>query len=189
MSVLIHDQAAKYGDREALLYKEFGGKDWKSCSWNRFSAMVKVVSNAMLNLGIKVQENVGIFSQNSMPYIACDFGAWGIRAVTIPLYATSSEQQIQFMLNDAQVRFLFVGEQDQYDKAHRVFALCPSLERIIVYDRSVRISTHDPNALYFEDFLKLGEGLPRQTEVEALYRRQRRGCGQYLVHQRHHGQQ
>ena len=170
MSVLIHDQAAKYGDREALLYKEFGGQDWKSCSWNRFSAMVKVVSNAMLNLGIKVQENVGIFSQNSMPYIACDFGAWGIRAVTIPLYATSSEQQIQFMLNDAQVRFLFVGEQDQYDKAHRVFALCPSLERIIVYDRSVRISTHDPNALYFEDFLKLGEGLPRQTEVEALYR-------------------
>ncbi len=170
LSVLIHDQAAKYGDREALLYKEFGGQDWKSCSWNRFSAMVKVVSNAMLNLGIKVQENVGIFSQNSMPYIACDFGAWGIRAVTIPLYATSSEQQIQFMLNDAQVRFLFVGEQDQYDKAHRVFALCPSLERIIVYDRSVRISTHDPNALYFEDFLKLGEGLPRQTEVEALYR-------------------
>ncbi len=170
LSVLIHDQAAKYGDREALLYKEFGGKEWKSCSWNRFSEMVKVVSNAMLNLGIKVQENVGIFSQNSMPYIACDFGAWGIRAVTIPLYATSSEQQIQFMLNDAQVRFLFVGEQDQYDKAHRVFALCPSLERIIVYDRSVRISTHDPNALYFEDFLKLGEGLPRQTEVEALYR-------------------
>ncbi len=170
LSVLIHDQAAKYGDREALLYKEFGGKEWKSCSWNRFSALVKVVSNAMLNLGIKVQENVGIFSQNAMPYIACDFGAWGIRAVTIPLYATSSEQQIQFMLNDAQVRFLFVGEQDQYDKAHRVFALCPSLERIIVYDRSVRISTHDPNALYFEDFLKLGEGLPRQTEVETLCR-------------------
>lgn len=170
LSVLIHDQAAKYGDREALLYKEFGGKEWKTCSWKQFSAMVKVVSNAMLNLGIKPQENVGIFSQNSMPYIACDFGAWGIRAVTIPFYATSSEQQIQFMLNDAQVRFLFVGEQEQYDKAHRVFALCPALERIIIYDRSVRISTHDPNALYFEDFLKLGEGLPRQTEVEALYR-------------------
>ncbi len=170
LSVLIHDQAAKYGDREALLYKDFGGKEWKSCSWNKFSEMVKLVSNAMLNLGVKVQENVGVFSQNSMQYIACDFGAWGIRAVTIPFYATSSEQQIQFMLNDAQVRFLFVGEQEQYDKAHRVFALCPTLERIIIYDRSVRISTHDPNALYFEDFLKLGEGMPRQTEVEALYR-------------------
>jgi long-chain acyl-CoA synthetase len=170
LSVLIHDQAAKYGDREALLYKEFGGKTWKSCSWNKFSETVKVVSNAMLNLGIKVQENVAIFSQNSMHYVVSDFGAWGIRAVTIPLYATSSEQQIQFVLNDAQVRFLFVGEQEQYDKAHRVFALCPTLERIIIYDHNVRISTHDPNALYFEDFLKLGEKLPRQTEVEALYK-------------------
>lgn len=170
LSVLIHDQAAKYGDREALLYKEFGGKTWKSCSWNKFSETVKVVSNAMLNLGIKVQENVAIFSQNSMHYVVSDFGAWGIRSVTIPLYATSSEQQIQFVLNDAQVRFLFVGEQEQYDKAHRVFALCPTLERIIIYDHNVRISTHDPNALYFEDFLKLGEKLPRQTEVEALYK-------------------
>ena len=74
------------------------------------------------------------------------------------------------MINDGQVRFLFVGEQDQYDKAHRVFALCPSLERIIIFDSSVRISTHDPAALYFKDFIKLGENLPRQTEVEALYK-------------------
>lgn len=73
------------------------------------------------------------------------------------------------MITDGQVRFLFVGEQDQYDKAHRVFALCPSLERIIIFDSSVRISTHDPAALYFKDFIKLGENLPRQTEVEALY--------------------
>ena len=168
LSVLIHDQAAKYGDREALLYKDFGGKTWKSCSWREFSRKVKVVSNAMLNLGVKVQENIGIFSQNSMQYIVCDFGAWGVRAVTIPFYATSSEQQIQFMINDAKVRFLFVGEQEQYDKAHRVFALCPTLERIIIYDPNVRISTHDPNALYFDDFLKLGDQLPRQTEVDAL---------------------
>lgn len=73
------------------------------------------------------------------------------------------------MITDGQVRFLFVGEQEQYDKAHRVFALCPSLERIIIFDSSVRISTHDPAALYFKDFIKLGENLPRQTEVEALY--------------------
>ena len=122
---LIHDQAKKYGDREVLIYKDFGGKEWKSYSWN-------------------------------------------IRAVTIPFYATSSEQQIQFMVNDAKVRFLFVGEQEQYDKARRVFATCKTLERIIIFDRGVRISEQDANAIYFDDFLKLGENLPRQTEVDAL---------------------
>ena len=168
LSVLVHEQAKLYGDREEIIYKEFGGSEWKSISWNQLSDTVKQVSNALLNLGVKVQENIGIFSNNCAQYLYCDFGAWGVRAVTIPFYATSSEQQIQFMVNDASVRFLFVGEQEQYDKAHRIFALCPTLERIIIFDKTVRISSHDPNALYFEDFLKLGEGLPRQSEVETL---------------------
>ena len=168
LSRLIHDQAKKYGDREVLIYKNFGGKEWKSYSWNQFSDMVRKVSNALLNLGVKVQENVGVFSQNSVQYLFCDFGAWGIRAVTIPFYATSSEQQIQYMVNDANVRFLFVGEQEQYDKAQRVFSHCHTLERVIVFDKNVRLSPHDSNAMYFDDFLKLGDNYPRQSEVDKL---------------------
>ena len=168
MSVLVHEQAKKYGDREMLIYQDFGGTEWKSLSWKQVSAIVMQVSNALLNLGVKPQENVGVFSQNSVQYLECDFGAWGIRAVTIPFYATSSEQQIQFMVNDAKVRFLFVGEQEQYDKSRRIVSLCPTLERIIVFDPAVHISSHDPNAIYFSDFLKLGENLPRQTEVDKL---------------------
>ena len=170
LSRLIHDQAQKYGDREVLIYKDFGGTTWKSYSWNQFSDLVKKVSNALLNLGVRVQENVGIFSQNSVQYLFCDFGAWGIRAVTIPFYATSSEQQIQFMISDAKIRFLFVGEQEQYDKAHRVFATCHTLERIVVFDPAVRMDEADTTSMYFADFLKLGEGLPRQTEVETRQR-------------------
>ena len=63
LSRLIHDQAKKYGDREVLIYKDFGGSEWKSYSWNQFSDMVKKVSNALLNLGVRVQENLGVFSQ------------------------------------------------------------------------------------------------------------------------------
>ena len=178
-AVLIHEQAKTYGDREVLIYKDFGGAErlrvgerssgmWKSMSWNQFSDMVKCVSNALLNLGVKVQENLGVFSQNSVQYLFSDFGAWGIRAVTIPFYATSSEQQIQFIITDARIRILFVGEQDQYDKARRVQATCHTLERIIVYDRGVKLADGDTSAMFFEDFLKLGEGLPRQSEVDNL---------------------
>ena len=168
LAMLIHEQAETYGDREVLIYKDFGGTEWKSYSWNQFSQTVKQVSNALLNLGVKVQENVGVFSQNSAPYLFCDFGAWGIRAVTIPFYATSSEQQIQFMINDAKIRILFVGEQDQYDKAHRVQATCHTLERIIVFDRGVKLNAEDKMAIYFDDFLQQAEGLPRQSEVDSL---------------------
>ncbi len=166
LSRLIHDVAAHYGDREALIYKNYGGQQWKSCSWNQFAGIVSQVSDAMLAMGVGVQENLGIFSQNSVHYLFTDFGAWGIRAVTIPFYATSSEQQIQFMVNDAQIRFLFVGEQEQLDKARRVFPTCRSLERIIVFDSAVSIPDNDPMVMSFADFLKQGESLSRKAEVE-----------------------
>ncbi len=169
LSVLIHEQAKNYGSKPALTYRDFGSLKWKSVSWEYFSAMVKQVSNALLNVGVGVQENIGVFSQNTVQYLYTDFGAFGIRAVTVPFYATSSEEQIRFMINDAEIRILFVGEQEQYDKAHRIFPLCPTLERIIIFDSSVRISNDDPNAIFFDDFMKLGEQLPRQTEVEKLY--------------------
>ena len=169
-SVLIHEQAEKYGNRAALTFRMFGSLEWKQVSWKQFSLRVKQVSNAMLNLGIKPQESIVVFAQNCIQYLYTDFGAYGIRAISIPIYATSSEQQIQYVVQDSGARFLFVGEQEQYDKAHRIFALCPTLERIIIFDRSVRISTHDPNALYFEDFIALGENLPRQTQVEELWK-------------------
>lgn len=165
-SVFVHEQAKKYGSRPVLTFRSFCNPTWKTVSWNQFSLRVKQVSNALLNIGVKPQENIAVFSQNCIQYLYTDFGAYGVRACSIPFYATCSEQQIQYMLNDAQVRFLFVGEQEQYDKARRVLPVCPSLERIIVFDGRVRISSHDPNALYFEDFIKLGEQFPRQTELD-----------------------
>ena len=170
LSVLIHEQAKVYGARPALTFRAFGSLEWKSVSWKQFSLRVKQVSNAMLNLGMVPQENIAVFSQNCIQYLYTDFGAYGIRVVSIPIYATSSEQQIQYVVQDAKVRFLFVGEQEQYDKAHRVFPLCPTLERIIIFDHSVRVSSHDPNALYFEDFIALGENLPRPSQVEELWK-------------------
>ena len=169
LSVLVSKQAEKYGKRRALIYRGFGGTKWKSASWLDFARKVRHVSNAMLNFGIGVQENVGVFSQNCVEYLYTDFGAFGIRAVTVPFYATSSEQQIQFIIDDAQIRVLFVGEQEQYDKARRVFAHCHSLERIVIFDRRVEINPADKSSIYFDDFLALGDNSPRQSEVEKLH--------------------
>lgn len=166
LSVLIHEQAKKYGSKPVLTFRNFGSLEWRTISWNQFSMRVKQVSNALLNLGMNPQETIGVFAQNCVQYLYTDFGAYGVRVISIPFYATSSEQQIQYMIQDAAVKYLFVGEQEQYDKAHRIATLCPSLEKIIIFDPSVRISSHDPNSIYFEDFLRLGERLPRQSEVE-----------------------
>ena len=168
LSVLIDLQAKKYSDRTALEYKDFGGKEWKKVSWNEFAKQTRRASMAMLALGVGIQEKIGIFSQNSLQYVFTDFGAWGIRACSVPFYATTSEETIAFMVNDAHIRFVFCGEQEQYDKALRVQHLSHSLEKIIVYDKRVIISTHDPSSMYFDDFLRMGDSGRYEERMEEL---------------------
>ena len=124
LSVMIHRQAEKYGDKVALKYRDYETAQWIPVTWEQFSQRVRRAANAMVALGIGEQENVGIFSQNKPECLYVDFAAFANRAVTIPLYATSSPTQAQYIINDAQIRFLFVGEQFQYDAAFRVIGLC-----------------------------------------------------------------
>lgn len=165
LSKLIAAQAAKYGERTALSYRDYNIGKWIPISWNSFSDKVTVVSNALLKLGVGVQENLAVFSQNKPECLFVDFGAYGVRAVTIPFYATSSVAQVKYMVNDADVRFLFVGEQEQYDTAYRAFSFCPTLERLILFDRQITKNAEDNLSMYFDEFLALGEGHPMAEEV------------------------
>ena len=63
----------------------------------------------MIELGIGIQENIAVFSQNKPECLYVDFGAFGVRAVTVPFYATSSEAQVHYMVGDAEIRYIFVG--------------------------------------------------------------------------------
>lgn len=166
LSVLVHRQAEKYGERTALKYRDYATSKWIPVSWTEFSRIVRQTANALAGLGLQEQENVGIFSQNKPEWFYADFGAFANRAVTVPFYATSSSAQAQYIINDARIRFLFVGEQYQYDIAFEIGKSCPSLEKVIIFDRGVVKDPRDTTAVYFDEFLATGEGLPHNATVE-----------------------
>ena len=166
MSNLIQNQAKKFGNRVALKYKNYETGVWDTVSWDEFATIVTSVSNALLELGVGVQENIGVFSQNKPECLYVDFGAYGIRAVTIPFYATSSETQVHYMLTDASIRYMFVGEQLQYDVLSKVMALGTNIQKIVVFDRNVKLDPQDRVSIYFDEFLKKGEDRKHQDEVE-----------------------
>ena len=166
MTVLVHRQAAKYGDKPALKYKDYDTETWIPVGWNEFDRIVRLVANALVALEVEEQENVGIFSQNKPECLYTDFAAFANRAVTIPLYATSSPLQVQYIVNDACIRYLFIGEQFQYDAAFSVFGYCETLKQMIIFDRSVRKDPRDLTSLYWDEFLELGKGLPHQALVD-----------------------
>ena len=166
LSVLVHRQAEKYGDKVALKYRDYETAQWIPISWKQFSGTVRQAANAFVALGVEEQENIGIFSQNKPEWFYVDFGAFANRAVTIPFYATSSPAQAQYIINDAQIRFLFVGEQYQYDAAFSIFGFCSSLQQLIIFDRSVVKDPRDVSSIYFDEFMATGEGLPHNDTVE-----------------------
>lgn len=166
LSVLIHEQAKKYGERTALSYRDYEKNEWIPVSWNTCSSIVRKVSGALLALGVNVQENVAVFSQNKPECLYVDFGAYGVRAVTVPFYATSTEAQVKYMVNDAEIRYIFVGEQYQYDTAFRVLSLCSTLHRLIIFDKNVMRNPQDQVSIYFDEFLAMGEEVACQEEID-----------------------
>ena len=98
LSVLVHRQAEKYGDKVALKYRDYETAQWIPISWKQFSGSVRQAANAFVALGVEEQENIGIFSQNKPEWFYVDFGAFANRAVTIPFYATSSPAQAQYII-------------------------------------------------------------------------------------------
>lgn len=157
LSVLVEKQAEVYGDRAALSYRDYDRGEWVPVSWKEFAARVRAVSLALLSLDVDPQERIAVFSQNKPECLYVAFGGYGVRAVTIPFYATSSGAQVTYMMNDAEVRFVFVGEQEQYDTIMSVASLCSSLEGIVIFDDKVQRRENDHISMSFADFLKLGE--------------------------------
>lgn len=135
-----------------IAYRQWDAKRNIEMSWELVEKKTHAISNALLEMGVDVQENIGIFSQNTIDWSLADIASLQLRAVTVPLYATSSVEQAAYILNDANIRILFVGDQKQYDIVSELLALCPQLEHIIVFNSDVVLNENTPSC-YLEDLI------------------------------------
>lgn len=153
-----------HGKDEAVRFKHNGLSTWESYTWDELADFVKKTSSALLGLGLKIQENVGIFSQNKVEWSITDLGIMGSGAVTVPIYATNTASQAKYIIDEAEIRFLFVGDEDQYQIALEIYAESKStIEKIIVFEKDIKITTNC--AMYFDDFLGLSTSASKQ-EIE-----------------------
>lgn len=166
-SELIQRQAEKYGNRTALKYRDDAAGRWTKISWNEFSELVTLTAEALADSGIAVQENIGVYSQNMPQCLYTYFGAYANRVVDVPMYATSSPSQIAYIVEDAQIHTLFVGEQLQYNNAFIVQKQKPNiLKKLVIFDPSVRKNPEDKTSVYFDDFIRLGNNAHAESLVK-----------------------
>ena len=155
---LVHRRAEELGKKTALKYQTRMKKGkWKDISWRRFSELVLQAAHAMAEMGIEPGDRIGVYSENMAEYIITDFGAYANRAVMVPMYATASPSQVEYIVGDAHTKVIFVGEQYQYNQAFQVQTESKVLKKLIIFDRSVVLNRDDETSMYFDDFLSTGE--------------------------------
>lgn len=115
--------------------------EWKSYSTSEVKKIVDEFSAGLIQLGISANDfsdegtdKIGIISNNRPEWIFTDLAVQQTGAVLVPLYPTTGEHEIQFILNDALVKYIFVSSKELFDKIQSIKPAVPSLEKIFSFD-------------------------------------------------------
>ena len=148
---LTHNPQEKaYGNRQ--------GGQWTYYSTQETIDKANQVSRGLLKLGVKPGDKIAMaVYQNRPEWVVLDLGIQQVGAINVPVYPTISPAEYEYIFNDAEVKYAFVGKDDLYDKVSKAKANVPSLQEIYTFD-------HKEGLKYWEDIFS-EEG---QDEVEAI---------------------
>lgn len=128
----IDRQVAIEPNDKAISYKENG--EWKSYSSEQFQNHINTYSSAFLANGIKKGDTIALIANNRPEWNFCDNGILQIGAVNVPIYPTSSIHDYLYILNNAEVKFIFISDEEIYTKIKEIKDQIPSLIEVYSFD-------------------------------------------------------
>jgi long-chain acyl-CoA synthetase len=131
---LIEVAAERYGGSSAIRYKHEGA--WKDVSYAELGEIVSEVGRGLIDLGIQPGDRVAILCQTRPEWTYADFGITATGAVVVPIYATNSPEECQWVAGNSEARAIVCEDAEQVAKIRAVQADLPALETIIVVDPS-----------------------------------------------------
>ena len=146
--------ASDHSNRVALRTKDLGL--WKDITWAEYFNQAKYVGCALKELGFEKQDTACIIGDNSIEWVFADLGIQCIGGVSVGIYATNAWQQVEFVVDHSDARFLFVENEEQLDKYLMFRDKAPNLIKIIVWDTKGLTSFKDPMVMTFDELLELG---------------------------------
>lgn len=168
---IISEQARRYGDREAYRFCWRKDGEWQSTSWNDLRLQVEVAGKALAGLGLQEKDTIAICSPNTPQILITELGGFRNRIAAIPIYANSSQDQFDFIIDNGCAEVVFVGDSHQYPLAYNHWKRNPgSLKRIVVFKNDqLELEEDDTVTIFWDDFVRLGMDASDEIarEVEA----------------------
>lgn len=158
---LFYEKASFYGkNKVAMREKEYG--IWRPITWQEYFEKVKYIALGLVKLGLKPEEKVSMIGDNRPEGLMAEMAALCAKGIGVWLFQDCLIEEVKYIINHSDTRFLFGEGQEEVDKAISIFHECPKLEKII-WD--------DPKGMrnYDQDFLiSLEEVIMMGKELESL---------------------
>ncbi|WP_282039515.1 AMP-dependent synthetase/ligase [Saccharicrinis aurantiacus] len=143
---MLRNRADKYGSKTVFKYEQ--GDDYNTISWQRFKQIAEQISKFLLHQDIAENSNIGIYSPNMPEWTISDLAILSIRAAVVPIYSTAVYSQLSYIVDETNMRVLFVGDAEQLKHAKKALDSCDSLELVITFNCD---ASDDPRIVRFID--------------------------------------
>ncbi len=155
----VFEQAVfRYGDKVAMREKEYG--IWRPLTWNEYLDRVKLIALGLVDLGLKRGDKVSLIGDNRPEGLWAEMAVLAAGGVAVWLYQESLMDEVQFIVDHSDSKFMIVEGQEEVDKALAIKDNCPKLQ-FVVWD--------DPKGLrrYDDPILKnLDQVMERGREID-----------------------
>jgi len=163
LAYMMLKNAKIFKDAKALTQKNIAG-EWESITWTDFGERIRALAKSLINMGIEAGDMCSVFSVNCAEWAISDLGILAARAVSVPIYATNSKEEAEYIVNDAEVKVVFAGDQEQYDKAQHIMTANQYLKYIVAMQDNIQIS--GDNSFYLNKLIENGKKLTNDQEFE-----------------------
>ncbi|MBR7629158.1 long-chain fatty acid--CoA ligase [Aeromonas popoffii] len=160
---LMRERIARLGNKAALRVQQDG--QWRAIGWRTLGQAMDYCAQALIRAGHQPTEMVGLYARNMPEWTQADLGILAARGVSVPIYPTSTLEQLRYIVRDANIGLLFVGEQAQFDQALTLLK-DGEIRQIVALDGKVNLRDC-PEASHFQAFLVSGNHQASEQELRA----------------------
>lgn len=134
-------QQKQFPKEDMLSYKK--DKTWKHFSTNEIQQQINTLSAGLLSLGVSANDftvehadKIAIISNSRPEWIITDMAVQQIGAILVPLYPTTNPDEVEYILNDAEVKYVFVSSKLLLNKYEKTIRCCPSVKNIFTFEET-----------------------------------------------------
>lgn len=138
--------------KAAVKFKQ--GDTWVTKTWPEYYQDIETLGSALLSLGIKPGDRVAIMSNTRYEWSVADFAIFGIKAITVPVYQNNTPEDVEYILNNSQARFLITESRGPLKIFQSVKDQCTFVEKVIVFDDT----TSEADVITWKGMWEIGEG-------------------------------